>query len=196
MGGAELSGWATHYHSMYLPFLIFLSLLGFSEGISKKKFILIKCFLGLSLLILFSFNVNTFEFHHKLFKNYKYGIFYNLKDYYFNGKSSHIKFQIGQIKKIDQSFPEHANISMPEYGMPGILNGYRHIYYYPLGIYDSEYVLLKKDFNNNLYGAVTYTGDENATFLNNCINKKLRLLNFDFDNPYLESDPYVILKKK
>ena len=88
-------------------------------------------------------------------------------------------------------------ISTVESLMPALLNQ-RDIYYYPIGIQDSDFVILpfvKKGEMHYYYGAVSYLGEDHLKDIDNCLNLKLSLAGYDLNKPFKEYGNLAILKR-
>src|SRR5207302_1111825 len=77
IGGAEKVGWTTHYHSVYLPFLVAAALFGFGSlwnrfRNSRRRYaiVLIPIGLGLCLALLDPFTDRYFDFAPTNIRNY------------------------------------------------------------------------------------------------------------------------------
>lgn len=199
VGGAELNGWYSHYHSMYLPFLIYFSILGYSNAFCNNKFKRINLLFLLSLFCILCLNIFDLNMHKPNFKNYKYGLFNSLNDYYIKDKKSQIKNSMNKNIAINNILPIDATISMPESGMPGMLNKNRKISLYPIGINKSDFLVLPilEEKNNSYFygGASSYLGPENEIKMNECLNENLNKAGFDIDNPYFIIENTAVLKK-
>jgi hypothetical protein len=196
VGGAELNGWSTHYHSMYLPLLIYFSLLGFCKLAKSNQVHYKKLFLLIPIFFLLCFEPYSGKIHIPKFNVFNTGILGSSFDFLSNSKNSTLN-NINLLTDIDKSLPLNVKISTIEGLMPALLNK-RDIYYYPIGIQDSDFVILpfvKNGGMRHYYGAVSYLGDDHLKDLDNCLNRKLSLAGYDLNKPFKEYSNLAILKR-
>jgi hypothetical protein len=149
VGGAEKTGYQTHYHSYYLPILIVASLMGYCElkNFLKNKY---NCYLILTLI----FCVNIVNMRGLLF------VVSPTLSHSFSGDSkllfnnseirtrSDIRFTAFNdlISKITENNP---TISSNEFVMPMLVaHGFAKIRMFPIGVNDSDYLLLETGIND------------------------------------------------
>lgn len=193
IGGAEKTGWATHYHSMYFPFLVFASAIGFSKlwaylGAAKYRVVLIGILLALIPVI------------SKYSPGYgsQNGAVKHLYDFYANGSQSYEKQLAGQLRQIAAAVPFGAKVTTPEGFQPTLyLN--RTIYYYPVGIDTADYAVLSKvsqpDGSFYYAGAVNYKSIEDSQKVNICLTERLRKVGFNVDQPKLLIGNMAVLER-
>jgi hypothetical protein len=191
IGGAEKTGWATHYHSMYFPFLVFASAIGFSKlwgslGATKYRLILI----GLLLALMPAISSYSTGYGGQA------GSVKRLYDFYVKGSQSYEKFMYSQAQQIVAAVPAGAKVTTPEWGMP-ILYLSRTIYYYPVGIDSADYAVLTRvsqpDGSFYYAGAVSYIGESQKIDI--CLTERLRKAGFNVDQPKLLLGNTVVLQR-
>lgn len=189
-GGAEKTGWSTHYHNMYFPFLIAAISIGFSKLWNGAKTTGTKwIFTILIITISISFLTTTSNY-----RNTKNALF-ELVQFSVKGNQSsemHSKL-IGQ--KISSLIPKGVKVSTSEMFMPALYEN-RTLFYYPIGIDQADYVVLEKTEHSiagNYYsGAISYIGKKIE--IDRCLNQRLIRSGFDVNNPIMVNN-FAILKK-
>jgi len=201
VGGAELVGWTTHYHTMYFPALIFTSMLGYSVMAKNDyKYKMIKFKYILMLVPIFTFSViNPYSsgLGFPSTNNYLASLHNKLWTYYVVPSASiEATYNINN-ERFNRAIPEGANISVPEAMMP-ILYKNRNISYYPLGIDTADYTILNLtyDESGSVYykGGISYKGAEAADRLDRCLSRRLIEASYDVNTPLYISNMAVLSK--
>ena len=181
IGGAEKTGWSTHYHSMYFPFLVFSAAMGFSRlwhllSTAKYRLVLI------GLLVALIPVISSFSLGYRG----QQGAVMRLYNFYVDGSKSYEKQSLIQMQKIAAAIPEGVKVTTSESFMPILYNN-RTIYYYPMGIETADYAVLRKvsksDGTFYYSGAISYVGGEFEK--NMCLNQRLKGSGFNLDKPKL-----------
>lgn len=144
VGGAEKVGYVTHYHSYYIPLLIFGALMGYSKCKERAKHKKI-CYFLLGVALLW----NVSNIHNRLFvvgptlTHSLSGDFSLL----FKG-SDRQTFAQSRYDEIDDLLllidRPNAKISGGEFVMPQmVIRGFTHIRIFPIGLFDSDYLLVE-----------------------------------------------------
>lgn len=182
IGGAEKLGWSTHYHSPYLPFLIFATILGAaalyrrSRGLARiggalavaqaAIFLMLNPMSPEPLLDLAPANVRQAAL------------------------TQIIEFQIGTgppaghiargefFRSVANMIPEGSEVSTTEFYMPALYEkGVRRMHFYPLGIGKAQYVVapyVMTPSGEVLYeGHVSYFQAGVAEEANRCLTARL-----------------------
>jgi len=184
IGGAEKTGWSTHYHSTYFPFLVAAASIGsirlwqVVQARSIKwmivvPFAVIGAFLALldpdsisPLVKLKSSNVanNSLVKIVEVLTNTGNG----------RGIRSNANFRRGVADEV----PNGAVVTTFEGMFPSLLGRERILHYYPLGLGNANYAVLPYSMDNQgvmqLSGAVTYLGPENSSKLDSCLSARIR----------------------
>lgn len=211
IGGAEKTGFATHYHSLYLPFLFWAISSGavkasaYLSGVpDKNKNIYIYASL-ITVVVLMTVtkiepDANMTLTIDNVNNNAVYNAVKTLPECYGNGMIAKRNLM---ISKIQSSVPEKAKVAVSFWGFP-ILEHKRELYYYPLGIDTVDYVLLQYKKENDkyfYYGVVNYLGEKVKHEIDSCMNNRLKELGFNVENPMIFNCPlcgineYALLKK-
>lgn len=190
VGGAELFGWSTHYHSMYLPFLIYCSLIGFTNLCKTKLMSKYKFAVGIVLFIPFFFG-SIFDpydgsIHQPSMVNFNRGVNAKVLDFYANPSTSLDRLLSKKVSAFNSAVPLGSSVSTIETMMPSLFRD-RTIYFYPIGIDTADYVVLPKitrpDGSFYYSGAISYIGE--GQNLDICLNERLKKVGYNLDQPFL-----------
>lgn len=191
IGGAEKNGWATHYHSMYFPFLVFSSAIGFSklwQYLPSIKYRLI--LIGFVLVLTYGIS------HYSPSYGNQRGALTRMYDFYSYSPYSDERQHSNLISQISKAIPSGASVTTSEYFMPSLFNN--HISYYPMGIDTSDYAILTKttQLDGSFYyaGAISYIAGEGPK-IDRCLTKRLRKAGYNVDTPILLTGDIAILKR-
>lgn len=194
MGGAEKTGWSTHYHSMYFPFLVFASAIGFSKlwvfsGATKYRLILVGILMVMIPVI------------SKYSPGYggQQGAVMRLYEFYSHGESNNYdKTLSSQLKQIAAAIPAGAKVTTPEGFMPALYRD-RTISFYPLGLDNSDYAVLsmasQSDGSFYYAGVVNYIAGESEK-ADICLTQRLRIAGYNVDRPKLIVGNVAVLERK
>ena len=179
IGGAEKTGWATHYHSFYFPVLLYAVLIGFCNFWFKLKVGLSKvCLLGFvvfGMMPLLAYSSATYAGQS--------GALARMAGFYFHDINSE---KMKGVMELRDLIPEKSKVSTPEWAMPSLYNG-RRLYLFPLGIDSADYVVMARVQEARAeqpYRAFfSYVGDQNSIAVDQCILKRMSALGFDTVNP-------------
>lgn len=192
IGGAEKTGWGTHYHSMYFPFLAFASAMGYSRLwnlLGAVKYRVAQVGLALALIPLIS--------------NYspgygdQNGAVKRVYAFYAKGEKSYEKYMAGQMEQIAAAIPAGSKVTTSE-GFVPILYHNRTIYYYPVGLDKADYAVLTRVGQPDGFfyyaGAVSYIGQSQKADI--CLTQRLRKVGFNVEQPRLLVGDMVVLERK
>ena len=200
IGGAEKTGFLTHYHSLYTPFL-FMAISSGVVRLYRKSWTVVSGRRLVSWLLMFMIptvgmakvkeanRVSISTGHlgsHVILKSVK-----QVPECFEGGEIYQWRKNVENIRRV---VPEGSKVSVAFWGMP-ILENNRSVYYYPLGIDVADYVLIKYkkvSGNYNYLGAISYLGTESQEKLNQCMNKRLRNDGYDVENPMIFGDSAVL----
>jgi hypothetical protein len=192
-GGAEKVGWSTHYHSMYFPFLVFASAIGFSKlwvflNVAKYRVILV------GILIVLMSVISKYSPGYGGEK----GAIVRLYEFYTRDESNNYDKTIAsQLKQIESAIPAGSKVTAVERFIP-ILYIDKTIFYYPIGIDTADYAVVSKfsrpDGTFYSGGAVSFIPGESEK-IDKCLIQRLRTAGYDVDNPKFVIGASVILKR-
>ena len=202
IGGAEKYGYLTHYHTLYFPFLVFASTLGYIklvDIIKQKKYYYVLNIAMVGLILLssayspYTRNIST--------KNMiKENAFLRDLDLYpdiFN-KKSFLRQYLDNYQKIADAIPDGSIVTSGEMAQ-AILWKNKVNYFYPMGIDIADYAVLfvtKKDNNYSYSGAVSYLGAEETKKIDKCMIERMIKLGYDFKNQIIINSFAIIKRKK
>ena len=189
IGGAEKIGWSTHYHSIYMPYLIAASCIGFINFLNSFKLISLSVikYLIIFLFTIISFTNNAYSLNPLLnidFSQIKengavklYGITLNKGA---NGNIMNYKHE--QNKIMSDLLPKHTSISTSEGYFPSLISNNREIHLYPLNFGKSEYLVLNYNelnidgYNSDIVasGEVSFLDFSNKIELSQCLNNMIK----------------------
>jgi len=188
IGGAEKSGWTTHYHSFYFPFLIIALITGASSLLQKRSRRLVAIapalVIGVTLLyaLLDPFSPPSLRFSLKQVR--ETGPAKIVEFTAASGPAAAIIKRSEYLKNIAAFVPAGSEVSTSESYMPALYDhGVKLIHFYPLGLGESEYLVVPYRQEHNVLrweGFVSYLGPEVIEQANSClqnrVNEKYALL--------------------
>jgi hypothetical protein len=211
IGGGEKVGFLTHYHAVYLPALIAISAIGYvqiSKKIKKYTYVLA------SVIIIYNFTLNINYTDNIIFntqanvKNTKIAKFLDYEKFLesvsgFRDILPNSTFakqsELIKIQKINllSNIPSSAKISLPEGMMPAVvMHGNRGIDYFPIGIYDNDYVIVQPSSISDYFSVTSYLGHAVNSKIEKCISEIIERDFVKVPVPRSEySGPYQIYKR-
>lgn len=201
VGGAEKTGFLTHYHAVYFPILIGFSTIAFGrlEKV-KNKFIPVTITLLLityNIIInidndkkIYSFNSflearRVFNKYTELMPNSELNNSFSINGNYLNGIASLI--------------PKNSSVSSPEILMPALVkNGNRYVDYFPIGLGINDYVIVQKDLQSGMYAVTTYLDFGSSLKIQKCITDivNAKYQKIEYPNPALNGTIEIHKLKK
>jgi len=169
-GGAEKTGFLFHYHSFYFPVLGAAVCLSFAYAYRRWPRWAPLLLIGWLSAAGLGYNFNTSEFDFRVADLGSRSLSYPFKDY------AATRAVLGQrlaLRDYMDQFPG-ARVSTNEPLMPAL---YRHhsIAYYPLGIDDSDFVVVPISSTPDVYGGTfTYLGEEEKQRIDQCLQPRLK----------------------
>lgn len=187
IGGAEKTGWSTHYHINYFVPLVWLSIVGFSQIKFRNK---VTGSLILSCLILITLFIDPYNFKFGSQSNLQIIKMLKLFNYDIRENKKIIAFK----KNLRVAVGYKTRISAPESIVYNLLD--HEIYYYPLNIDNVDKVIFRyfpDKKGEERFSSINYgQQDEN---LDKCIIERMKKNNFDFTNPAIV-DGWAVIGKK
>jgi multisubunit Na+/H+ antiporter MnhC subunit len=180
VGGAEKTGWSTHYHSMYFPFLIWAAALGVAEMWRLNSSRLKRVLIGLALLanaLVLTFVPNDWGVALQLTRPRDTWIARAVRHYQ-NYQETAVK-----IAALKAAIPEGKTISTVESFMT-VWHAKSRVLYWPTGIEVADYAVLRRNEENGHFeGFFSLLGDVETQRLQECMLARMRYEGFDIDNP-------------
>lgn len=189
-GGAEKTGWSTHYHDMYFPFLLAALAIGFTKLWNNARTIGSKWIYATLMIVL----AISFAYSTSMYRSSKSALF-ELIQFTIKGKNSSEMQSKLTGEEISSLIPHGAKVSTTEMFMPALYKD-RTLFYYPIGIEQADYVVLERQedsrYDNFYAGAISYIGKKFE--IDRCLNQRLIASGFDLNNPSMVNN-FAILRK-
>lgn len=172
VGGAEKTGFTTHYHAGYIPFLIGFAVVGYSNIInifngiypSIKYANVIKRVLATLIIVLSSILVSNYKFSMQ-----SYQTIFGPKAYSDWMSATKIDFV-----ELLENIPSDEWISSPEWTMPTLAAlGRFNVDYMPIGIGVNRFVIASYSMSSPTPDVATYLDSLNKKKISICIQSKL-----------------------
>jgi len=190
IGGAEKTGWSTHYHSFYFPILVWAALLGFVRAYhlacERRVKWLFYCGAVAALLLIGSIvpfaGVPEIALT-QLAQTFVPTVIEQVQT--FVSPRGVALYRLGQ--EVAAAVPEGASVTTPEAGMPFLYHE-RSVYFFPMNIDTADYAVLAVWPNGNGYtygGAVSFLGAAELSRVNNVILKRMRKDGYDLNHPHV-----------
>lgn len=190
VGGSEKTGFYTHYHSLYIGVMFFLSLDSLTKLREKKMLKSIHIFLISLLTSLFFLFTNVtaqgvdFKFNKESFyKNYR-----NLSK-----NKDGLKF-FNDFESLIED--KNSKIVVTEFVMP-YLYKFNNLSFFPYNLNNSEYLIYKYDYINNEklpYFLLPHKSIDEQVIVRQILLSKIKYY-FDYDNPLYDQNNVIVLKK-
>lgn len=189
IGGAEKTGWITHYHSFYFPVLVWAAMNGFTRlyRIAGSKGTLRSFYIGLPMVILLFGTIRPyggtppFSFAH-LSKTFVPAFIADVRSYLNPGGLA--VTHLGTL--VANAVPEGASVTTPEGQMP-FLYSKRQVYFLPMGIDSVDYAVLSvygRTGNKIDYGGIiNFGGPAQTAAVNAAVLARMRRDGYDFAHP-------------
>ena len=202
VGGAEKTGFSSHYHAYYIPFLISAVLVSFvnfcKKGYDKKVIKIV--YLVISIMIYYNLSINISDTKASLkFDKPKFnGNFVRSVD---NKDKLHLlelkEFEIKLSKEVE--FQRQSSISMNEHLMTGFVKTNLRVDYFPIGIYSNDLIIVQKNkikYNKYLISFTYYQDiEEKRLQINNCLSDYIKKNFKEISKTHFQGSDYILLKR-
>lgn len=209
MGGAEKTGWLTHYHSVYFPFIVWAAAMGFANlwQLARRrafKVVLVCAIMAIGFVALI---INPYHdgplFSMKYAKQNIWFVTYDILQEAHDLKKNPMATWIGSTQKkyqeLRDAIPQNASVTTVEGAMPTLILNHE-VHYYPIAIESTDYALIgatPKEGGGFLYeGEINYNGPEQRRILNECLNRRLKAAGYNVDDPKKLIGGYYLLTRK
>lgn len=209
VGGAEKTGWLTHYHSVYFPFIVWAAAMGYAnlwQWVRRRVFhvLLVGTVMVIGCVALIT---NPYEdgslFSKKYSKQNVWAATRNFMEGTFDPNINPMATRIGLARKRYQellgAIPPGTSVTTLESAMPTLILNHV-VHYYPIAIESADYALLvatPKDGGGFRYGGeISYFGPEQKRILNECLNRRLKAAGYNIDTPRELRGGYYLLTRK
>lgn len=209
IGGAEKTGWSTHYHSYYFPVLVAVAAIGYARlcrpGDRPLRRNPLPVALPAVVSVLAVLTVLVYPFPSERVLDLRsdtwrlhaaadvLGRFTDAAD----GPAR--RAQADANLALRELVPAGATVTTSEGSIPALYGAGRTLYYYPLGIGQAEYAVLPftqgPDGTYSYGGAVSYNGPGPAQELNSCLTERLRAEGFDTQAPVGTTGGVAVLRR-
>ncbi len=200
IGGAEKTGFLTHYHSLYIPFLAFALAFGFVRCYAyvKNNHLKISLVAGIALFALIGMNLYPYDMSDiKLLKNPLHG--YAVLKYVSPNVLSKRSITKRLREFVENSIPKNVVVSTPERFMPLLFES-RNLYFYPLGMDVADFVVLNIKIDENghrIYsGAYSVMGKNATKEINFILQERLLAAGYDLEHPKVLKNAAILKRKK
>lgn len=197
IGGAEKTGFLTHYHTLYFPFVVYAFIKGIAEfyrRISRVRAIGI--FTSYMILIASFYLFLGFDGTQKIKLTNSPSTNFYATNFYSISKNLSAYRNLSTL--VESNIPSNAKISTIEAGWP-YLYKFQNLSMYPFNIEQSNFLFVgyRKDAGQFYYsGFEGYLGPQQNRIVNDCLNIKIRKAGYDIDSPIILSPSLAILKRK
>ena len=207
IGGAEKTGWSTHYHAVYFPFLVAAVLIGFASLYARAKsrpaqwgLLAVPLGHGRDAAICGSIR-GTVAFRFVQSERVRVAAHVRRSG---PGSRGVVSDQYPAFnREVAASVPPGAEVTTFEAMVPA-LYGDRWIHYYPIGLEASKYAVLRYDQSSDgklrFAGAVSYLGPAEESKVNECLSERIRAAGYEVEKlyPYGGSGPtgVAVLKRE
>jgi hypothetical protein len=191
IGGAEKTGWTTHYHSTYVPVLLAIAAVGFVHLLRTRREVAwpaTGAVLAAAVLLLFldPFTIRPlvrfssgmpYENAIALAAGYDVDVG--------NGPALHALAASNQ--QLGGVVPEGTTVTTIEGAFPSLYDG-RTAHFYPIAIDSADYAVLpviSTPAGLAIGGAVSYLGPQVTGQIDNCLRARLKRDGYDLDHPQL-----------
>ena len=196
IGGANLTGWSTHYHAHYFPVLVFLSAIGYVKLYNKtyrkpyKKYVIQL----VPIVIIVSLWSGLFEFNKLPYKNTNH-TFQNSAAHYI--KSKFIGAPLVDNRVLTARFERMAQATKAE-TFSSVESGFFFLsdytgYYFPVRNSNADFILLNSHNAKDYSGVVSYRSADQAKIAQNCIEENMEKQGYDLYSPILLKYPLVAI---
>lgn len=201
IGGAEKTGYLTHYHTLYFPFLVFASTLGYIKMIdmikTKKSYRTILRLIFVLVLLSaasspYNRNISLKNITHENALTIDAGLYPEI----FN-ENSPLRHYIADFDKMNEIIPDGSIVSSGELTQV-VLWKNKINYFYPMGIDIADYAVLyatKTDNGFEYSAAVNYFTPEEAKKVDECIVQRMIKNGYDFEHQIIINN-YAIIKRE
>jgi hypothetical protein len=197
IGGAEKTGFSSHYHSLYFPFVVYAFIQGVG-GLFQRlstSFLMAGIFLGYMVATAVFYLSLGFADNQeiKLTKT----ISHNFYGAYFYTSSKDLTTYKRISQLIGSNIPLNARLSITEPALP-YLYQYKNLSFFPYDFEKSDFLIItyEKDAGQIHYrGYIGYWGAQHSRVVNDCLESRIKSAGYNIDAPIILSPTLAILKR-
>jgi hypothetical protein len=178
IGGAELNGWSTHYHAMYIPFVVFAAALGWqrlvrgaeSRALATRASLLVVFPLA-AVVVAARLDPYTLKRNDGAQSN----IVLRVASFARQGSKAPSLSEVGYLKQLADAVPQGARVSGAERSMPTLRHG-RQLMLFPSGVGGADYLVVDgvvEAGEPKILQTLTFH-PENRTVLDACMTERVR----------------------
>jgi hypothetical protein len=193
IGGAEKTGWSTHYPSFFFPSLVFAGLIGYASLLDggRRRVLVPAYYVLIGALSIFVWMVNPDSVEPisiqpaNIARSFLPSYADNLNLYVFSGANRDLLQQAERT--LESSVPPNTTVSSIELGMAHLYRD-RILDFFPSGIDHADYAVLGAamvDGKLQYNGAISYRGASEQRKLNDLVTARMRLDGYDLQHPIL-----------
>jgi hypothetical protein len=198
IGGAEKTGFSTHYHSMYFPLMAMAIAMGVAKWArtSRGFAFVVPMLLACGVLL----NCGMWKPGAELSWKKKYVETNPLFQIWRDLVSSYdgpLALRRQQLNALNQAIPRGSRVTTPEMFMPALFDGHE-VHLYPVGMRDSDYIVYQaspqSDGTIGLFAAFSHLGKADREAQEACLKERARAFGFDLDNPTFVGEAAIVRK--
>jgi hypothetical protein len=178
IGGAEYTGWITHYHTMYIPFLVYAASMGYARVAARCDTQHAAALLSVLVVVaaaLLARNYDPFTGswgRPNASPSARWGVLGTAWVYFADPQRSSERVISQLTRELDTVVPRGAAVSAIEGVMPALYSG-RRLSMYPIGMDTADYLVVSGTARDgavlSMTGAVSYLGAPVVAALNACL---------------------------
>lgn len=198
VGGAEKTGWLTHYHTYYLPFVFWAAASGLKKSVNLEKKWVVNFALFFLIMVVCLKNPYTRGFSFGNFNNnFMVAVVKDFKNYFLNGYFRQMLFIKNEFRN---SIPPGSRISSVESAWYPFYQTARSISYFPIGLEDADYAVVVSQKEGEKYkysGFFSYRGPVVEEEINEYLVGKMKEFGYDLESPvYVSPWGHAVIRKK
>jgi hypothetical protein len=198
VGGAEKTGWTTHYHDEYLPALFWAALLGYRNlwqwAASERRRGLLYAGIGAVFVVMITLNPSTATLGTE---NIDTSFWPRLASDASQAFGPGGRAYLDEARAARAAVPEHTLVTTLEGAMPMLFRN-RRLELFPIGLDQADYAVIGRSGTGaaSVYsGVVNFNGPEETAKANALIVERMRRDGYDFDHPVFATPGVVIVKR-
>ena len=197
IGGAEKTGFATHYHSLYYPVLAFAMVLGCLRlwRISARRRYMFAIATVTGAFLALGLNHETWDDVRLSYRRVSSAPFFLPWRQALQRDPDRTQAMRGLRAEI----PPGSRVTTPESFMPA-LSSHSAVHYFPLALEDADIAVLPitrgPDGKVQYNGVTTYLGTDEETRIRACLFDRMRLIGYDFENARISHNFAIVKNRK
>lgn len=177
VGGAELNGWTTHYHAMYVPFLVYAASLGWMRLARSARSSWRLAAVAAAAWVLAAVMDPASARREPAFTTLRSGLHGKVYRFYVHPAGSYERTAARQVLGLRKMIPPGARVSTIPH-VTAVLYRERSLSVYPIGMDDADYLVVSDRSGGQgkplISGATSYLGAVEQETLNACLANRVR----------------------